>query len=112
MILHQNGMNQRALRGAPPPPPKKADLPIETLREYAGNYALTPLFVLTVSEEGGALFAQATGQAKAAIYASAKDEFFYTIVKAELSFQRDASGKVTGLTLHQGGRDMPAPRTQ
>jgi CubicO group peptidase (beta-lactamase class C family) len=110
LVLHQNGVDQRALRGALPPPPKQVDLPIETLREYVGNYPLASTFVITISEEGGALFAQATGQGKAPIYASAKDEFFYTIVKAEISFQRDASGKVTGLTLHQGGRDMPAPR--
>jgi CubicO group peptidase (beta-lactamase class C family) len=111
LVLHQNGVDQRALRGVLPSQPKQADLPIETLREYVGNYALAPSFVITISEAGGALFAQATGQGRAPIYASAKDEFFYTVVKAEISFQRDPSDKVTGLILHQAGRDMPAPRT-
>ena len=110
LVLHQNGVEQHALRGALPPAPKQADLPIETLRQYVGNYALMPSFIIAISEEGGALFAQATGQGKAPIFASAKDEFFYTVVKAEISFQRDASGKVTGLTLHQAGQNMPAPR--
>jgi hypothetical protein len=30
------------------------------------------------------------------------------VVDARISFITDASGKVTQLVLHQGGRDMPA----
>ena len=110
LVLHQNGMDQRAPRGAPPPVTGAVDLPADVLRGYVGSYALAPSFVITISLDGGALFAQATGQGGAPIHASARDEFFYTIVDARISFQRDASGRVTGLILHQGGRDMPAPR--
>ena len=110
LVLHQNGMDQRALRGALPPAPHHVDLPHENLLEYPGSYTLAPSFVLTITEEGGTLYAQASGQGKAPIYASARDEFFYTVVKAEISFQRDGSGKVTGLVLHQAGQNMPAPR--
>jgi len=110
LVLHQNGMDQRAPKGALPPPPKHADLGPEVIREYLGDYTLTPSFIITISEEGGAVYAQATGQGKVPIYPSARDEFFYTVVKAEISFQRDASGKVTGLVLHQAGQDMPAKK--
>ena len=110
LTLHQNGLDQRAPRGELPPPPKEVALPVEILREYAGSYPLTPVFVLTVTEESGALFVQATGQQKFPVFASARDEFFYKIVDARLSFQRDASGRVTGLVLHQNGRDVPAKR--
>lgn len=110
LVLHQNGMDQRGLRGELPPTPKEVSLPPEALREYVGTYSLAPTFALTITEEGGALFAQATGQGKAPIFASAKDDFFYKVVSARISFQRDDSGKVTGLTLHQGGRDMPAKK--
>jgi D-alanyl-D-alanine-carboxypeptidase/D-alanyl-D-alanine-endopeptidase len=112
LVLHQNGRDQRAIRGAQLPKPTEVQLPIETLREYVGSYPLAGTFVITISEENGTLFAQATGQPKASIYASAKDEFFYNVVSAAISFQRDANGKVTGLTLHQAGRDMPAPRSR
>jgi len=111
LVLHQNGMDQRAPKGALPQPPKHADLGPEVIREYMGSYALTPSFIITISEEGATVFAQATGQGKAPIYPSAKDEFFYTVVKAEISFQRDAAGKVNGLVLHQAGQDMPAKKT-
>jgi serine-type D-Ala-D-Ala carboxypeptidase/endopeptidase len=110
LVLHQNGLDQRAPRGALPPPPKELALPVETLREYAGEYPLAPQFRLTVTEEGGALFVQATGQGKAPVFASAKDEFFYTVVNAQISFQRDAAGKITGLILHQNGQNMPAKK--
>ncbi|MES1168396.1 MAG: serine hydrolase, partial [Oleiharenicola lentus] len=61
-------------------------------------------------ESGGALFVQATGQQKLPVFASAKDEFFYKVVDARLSFQRDATGQVVGVVLHQGGHDMPAKK--
>ncbi|HEX2860979.1 MAG TPA: serine hydrolase [Lacunisphaera sp.] len=110
LILHQNGRDQRAPRGELPAPPKEVTLPVETLREYAGDYPLAPTFVITITETGGALFAQATGQGKVPVFASAKDEFFYKVVAARISFQRDGAGKVTGLVLHQNGRDMPASK--
>jgi hypothetical protein len=112
-VLHQNGMDQRAPRGEPPPPPpppKEIALPVETLREYAGEYPIMPQFALTVTETDGALFVQATGQPKFPVFASARDEFFYRVVDARLSFQRDAAGKVTGLILHQNGGNLPAQK--
>ena len=111
LVLHQNGLDQRAPRGELPPPRKEIVLPVETLREYAGEYPLTPQFVLTVTEADGALFAQMSGQGKLPVFASAKDEFFYKVVDAQITFQRDATGKVTGLTLHQNGQNMLANKT-
>jgi CubicO group peptidase (beta-lactamase class C family) len=110
LVLHQNGANQRAPRGDLPPPPAEIELPAKTLREYEGSYPLNPSFVITVSEKGGGLYAQATGQPGFQVFASAKDEFFYKIVNAQISFQRDASGRVTGLVLHQNGRNLPAKK--
>jgi serine-type D-Ala-D-Ala carboxypeptidase/endopeptidase len=110
LVLHQNGVDQRAPRGGLPPPPTEMALPVETLREYVGNYPLQPTFVLAVTEENGALMTQATGQPKFQVFASAKDEFFVKAFEARISFQRDASGKVVGLVLHQNGHDIPAKK--
>ncbi|HEX5314781.1 MAG TPA: alpha/beta fold hydrolase [Gammaproteobacteria bacterium] len=79
------------------------------LDAYVGSYELAPGFVLTISRRGEQLYAQATGQGAAPIYESAKDQFFYKVVNAQISFERDAAGNVTGLVLHQNG-DHPAPR--
>lgn len=110
LVLHQNGADQRALRGELPPKPTEITLPAETLREYVGNYPLAPALVLAVTLEDGGLFTQATGQGKVQVYPSARDEFFLKVVPAQISFQRDASGRVSGLILHQSGRDVPAKK--
>jgi CubicO group peptidase (beta-lactamase class C family) len=112
LTLHQNGRDQRGPRRELPPAPKTVELPAETLAEYAGRYPLAPTFVLTVTVESGGVAVQATGQSKLPVYASAPDEFYYTVVDARISFTRDAAGKVSGLVLHQNGRDMPAKKAK
>jgi len=44
------------------------------------------------------------------LFAEAADAFFLTAMDAQITFDRDAAGTITGLVLHQGGRDMPATR--
>lgn len=112
LTLHQNGRDMRGVRGELPPPPPSITLSPAVLAGYAGSYPLAPEFVLVVSVESGALHVQATGQPKFPVYASAKDEFFYTVVEARISFTRDAEGKIDGLVLHQNGRDMPAKKAK
>jgi hypothetical protein len=80
------------------------------LDRYTGDYQLAPSAVLAVTREGNQLFAQLTGQPKAEIFAQSESEFFYKIVKAQISFERDAQGRTTGLVLHQNGANMAAPR--
>jgi hypothetical protein len=53
---------------------------------------------------------QATGQGKVEIYPSSPTEFFLKVVDAQITFVKDASGAVTQLVLHQGGRDMPGKK--
>jgi serine-type D-Ala-D-Ala carboxypeptidase/endopeptidase len=110
LVLHQNGMTPRGLRESLPAPPVEVVLDAATLKGYAGSYNLTPTFAIVVTVDDGKLFAQATGQARLRVYASKKDEFFYTVVNAQLSFTRDSSGLVNGLVLHQAGRDIPAQK--
>jgi hypothetical protein len=85
-------------------------LPAGTLSRYEGRFALAPAAVLTISAEGERLFAQLTGQPKIEVFAESADEFFLKVVDAQLSFRFGADGKASGITLHQGGRDMPAER--
>ena len=104
LVLHQNGANQRAPRLAPgekPVAPREIELPAEELEAYVGRYVLGPVR-FTVTREPKGLFVQLTGQPKAQVFASAKDEFFYKIVEARISFVRE-EGRVVALILHQGG---------
>jgi len=82
------------------------------LKAYEGEYELVPGFVIAITLEGGKLMAQATGQPKFEIFASGPAEFFLKVVDAQISFVKDASGVVTQLILHQGGRDMPGKKVK
>lgn len=110
LVLHQNGADQRAPRGELPPGPKEITLPSEVIAEYPGTYRMTPQAVFTVTLREGGIAVQLTGQGAAPVFATERDEFFYKIVDAQISFTRDGAGKVTGLVLHQNGRDLPAKR--
>ncbi len=43
-------------------------------------------------------------------FALAATEFFLRVVDERLTFRFGADGQAAGITLHQGGRDMPAER--
>ena len=77
---------------------------------YAGDYELAPNFILTISNEGGHLMGQATGQAKVELFPSSETEFFLKVVDAQVTFVKDGEGHISSLVLHQGGRDMPAKK--
>lgn len=82
----------------------------DQLAQYEGVYELAPTFAITMRVKDGKLMTQATGQQEFELFAESKDRFFLKVVDAQVEFTRDASGKVTGAILHQGGRSTPAPR--
>jgi CubicO group peptidase (beta-lactamase class C family) len=83
-----------------------AEVDIATLEKYVGNYQLAPGFNLAITREGNTLFGQATGQPRVEMAADSPTEFHILAVKASITFATDGST----LTLHQGGRDLPAKR--
>jgi CubicO group peptidase (beta-lactamase class C family) len=85
-------------------------LPPAVLDEYAGVYSVGTQAHFTVLRRGDGLIARLPGQTFVPIFASAKDETFLKGVDAQLSFRRDASGKIAGLTLHQNGLEISATR--
>lgn len=84
----------------------------KTLDSYTGKYALAPTFHITVTREEDRLFAQATGQGKAEIFAESASKFFYKIVDAQITFTPGAGGRAEKLTLHQGGMNMDGKRVE
>lgn len=77
---------------------------------YVGEYEVNPSFKATVFKDGDKLMTQATNQPPFELYPEAKDKFFLKVVEAKVTFVRDDKGKVTGLVLHQNGREMPAQK--
>ncbi len=113
LILHQDGQDRRAPRTKVAVFADGSDsirLDPVLLREYVGRYTLAPGVQFAVSAEHDQLYAQLTGQAAFPVHAKSKDHFFYTVVDAQLDFERDASGKISALVLRQNGQDRRAPR--
>jgi hypothetical protein len=99
---------QPAPRGYRPPVERvEITLPEDVLRGYVGEYQLSPQLSITITLENGRLQAEPTGQAKATLFAEARDAFFLRVVNAQIRFTRAASGEVTGLVLDQSGRQEP-----
>jgi CubicO group peptidase (beta-lactamase class C family) len=80
------------------------------LDELVGRYTVTPQVMFTITRDGDTIDVQLTGQNALPVYASAADEFFAKVVDAQITFERDADGKITGLTLHQNGQNIRAER--
>jgi tetratricopeptide (TPR) repeat protein len=74
---------------------------------YVGEYEVTPTFTVKVFKEGVKLMTQATGQPAFELFPEAEDQFFLKVVEAKVTFKKDDKGVVTGLVIHQGGRDTP-----
>ncbi len=80
------------------------------LANYVGTYELSPDFALVMTLEGGQLMTQATGQQKFPLYAESETKFFLKVVDAQVDFVKNDKGEVTGLVLHQGGRNAKAAK--
>jgi hypothetical protein len=106
----------RLLGMVPPsalPPPKRtaSELPAAALAPYPGRYRLTEGLELEVALQGGALVVRSIPDGRwARLLPESATDFFLTDIDARITFTRGAGGAVTGLVLHQFGRDRPAAR--
>lgn len=94
------------------PIPKRTRITVEPaiLARYAGTYELAPGFQATVTHEEGRLFVTPQGQPRHEIFPESERTFFTTIVDALFTFEVDATGPATSMTLQQGGRSMIGKR--
>ncbi len=77
--------------------------PEELLQQYDGKYQLSPSFILTIIKEGDRLFIHPTGQSKSELFASSQNRFFSKIVDAQITFNKNETGEIISLNLHQNG---------
>lgn len=110
-VWYQMGGELPAERLSPPAPATAKWVPTEAdLKAYEGNYPLAPTFALRVFAQGSKLLVQGTGQGPLEIVPVDKDIFVAESVGAEISFERDANGKVIALTLKQAGQVLRGER--
>jgi CubicO group peptidase (beta-lactamase class C family) len=89
---------------------KEISVDTKVYDNYVGTYQLAPNAIMTITREGDQLFTQLTGQGKLQIFPEAERKFFLKVVDAQLTFDTNAQGMATQVTLHQNGRDTPAKR--
>ena len=115
LILTQNGQ-QLAIyklddKGKPmatqltPAYPPVVTLDSGTVQSYVGTYELQGVR-MQVSIKDGHVFAKLADQDAYEIYPSARDDFYYKIVDAQLTFMRDSNGAITSVKLTQNGTDQ------
>src|SRR5262249_52772151 len=126
LVLHQNGMDITATRTDEAEARRAADLREQRLADqarprtaitidpslfdrYVGSYALNPRLVFRITRDNDRFFTQLTGQPKIEIVPESETGYFAKIVKAQITFVIDGQ-RVTGLVLHQNGREFPANR--
>lgn len=83
---------------------KEIKLDSNTLKQYIGEYQLTPAFTITISLGENGLKGQATGQPAFDLFAEKENVFFLKVVEAKVEFVKDANGNITELILDQNGR--------
>lgn len=108
----QEWVTQRAMKTDKPIPAELVAIELDpaTFDPYAGEYELAPGFIIKIWREEAVFKAQATGQPAFEIFPKSDHEFFLRVVEAQLVFNRDEQGTVVGLTLLQGGRQMPGKK--
>ena len=107
------------LLGMVPPsalPPKRRiaiDLPASALSPYVGLYEMAPGLGHDVTMSNGLLFIRSTmGGPAVRLWPESRSDFFVKEVDAQVTFTRDRDGIITGLVVHQYGRDRPARKVR
>lgn len=100
---------------APPPVPgfaqrEAVEVDPATLERYVGQYQLNPQLIASFELVDGRLRTQLTRQPAFTVYAASETVFFLRAVEAEVEFEIDDSGAVTGMILRQGGQTMNAEK--
>jgi CubicO group peptidase (beta-lactamase class C family) len=89
-----------------------AEVPMATLRRYAGKYEMTTLggLLATVELEAGQLRLQLPGQPALPLRATSTTSFDVVGAPARIVFNAAENGAVEGITFHQDGTQHPGTR--
>ncbi len=85
----------------------EAEVDATILESYTGEYQFSSRFSVVVTFEEGKLWVQPTGQERSRIYAESETRFYSRAAPVEFTFTTNQSGEVTGVVMHQNGRDVP-----
>jgi CubicO group peptidase (beta-lactamase class C family) len=82
----------------------------KVLEGYVGRYGLPPNIVLTITRSGDHLAVQENDEPVQQLLAEGPRAFFSETADDEYTFEVDAQGRATVMTLHTDGRNIPTKR--
>jgi hypothetical protein len=82
---------------------KGVHLDSRSLDQFVGRYELEPGFELNITRTADQLWLQGTGLSKVQLFPESQTKFFVKVLDTQVTFVKDASGRVTHLILHQRG---------
>jgi len=98
----------------PPRPPLKVHKQItvdpKLLDRYVGRYGTPPDLIVVIRREGDHLAVQENDEPKQELFGESDRDFFAKVNDDAYTFEVDAQGRVTSMTLHADGRDIPLKR--
>jgi beta-lactamase regulating signal transducer with metallopeptidase domain len=89
-------------------PQKEVPFDPKEFDRFQGYYAFAPMYFAHVFRRDDRYYIKLTDQAPREIFPESKTMFFATLEAMQVSFVSDASGRVTGLVLHQDAFLRPA----
>lgn len=110
LLFNQSGMKFTCKRAKDKEVKKEAEVDSKIYDHYIGEYKLAENLIITITSKDDKIYSQLTGQDEYEIFPSSEVEFFYKVVDAKITFEKDDNEKVTSLTLNQMGRDMKADK--
>jgi CubicO group peptidase (beta-lactamase class C family) len=98
----------------PPRPPLKVHKQItvdpKLLDRYVGRYGTPPDLILVIRREGDHLSIQENDEPKQELFVETDRDFFSKVADDVFTFETDGQGRVTSMTLHTDGKDIPLKR--
>jgi hypothetical protein len=79
---------------------------------YEGKYQLEVGLILDIIKENNTLWVQVAGQPKIELQPVSETKYYIEMIGAHVTFTKDKAGEVTGMTLHQGNRDIKGKRLE
>lgn len=81
------------------------------LKKYTGKYRISDKVVLVYKLYDGVLYEESAGpESRARLYPESQIVFNYRIVPAQVRFEENKDGNITGLTVIQSDKEIPAVR--
>ena len=91
---------------------KSTEVSSKVMKQYEGRYQLAPGFIFTVKVVKDRLMVGLTGQPTFQVFPKSETKWFYQVAKAEITFKKNANGKVNELELFQNGVRHTAKRIE